>query len=307
MQVEFVIMLVYSSAEDPGVISDLYHEYWRVFLHSTKIYLTPTVYTGTYTRQRNQHWVKQMWFLPSYAFRTRWGDRNSANILTQIHIPLSMYHDKCCEIKVKNCGRRSGWDKEVQERVLEILKTRRGSLKSERWGSAGMTGESTPARADSMGQGVPGNASPPQRTQEGWEQSVTGTSPKGQLKGDLCGCSDMNLHMWENGRELLRSPKMSRLKITQVNHLPILHIRAPTETTGSAPEAGRMRSSPASPRGGPTTSPLPPSGGCCSPQHTVPSLHLHSQQGLVESSLRLPHLTPPPLFMVLLITRSPPR
>ena len=100
-------------------------------------------------------------------------------------------------------------------------------------------------------------------------------------------------------RELIRSPKMSQLKITQVNHLPVLHIRAPTQTTGSAPEVGRMHSSPASPRGRPTPSPLPPSGGHLLPWahgalsasaqpagsrllpgHTAPSLSLHSQQGL---------------------------
>lgn len=124
MRVEFVTMLVYSSAEDPGVISDLYHEYWHMFLHSTKIHLTPTVDTVTSMRQRNQRRVKTDTVLTLVWFP------DSANILTQISIPLSMYHDKCCEIKVKNSG-RSGWDEEVQERILEIWKTR---LSKDDWG-----------------------------------------------------------------------------------------------------------------------------------------------------------------------------
>ena len=86
-------------------------------------------------------------------------------------------------------------------------------------------------------------------------------------------------------RELIRSPKMSQLKITQVNHLLVLHIRAPTQTTGSAPEVGRMHSSPASPRGRPTPSPLPPSGG-----HLLAWVHgalsaSAQPAGSVESSL----------------------
>lgn len=117
MQVEFHIMLVHSSTRRFRYAFS--SASWILsFTHSFSKDLLGSYCLLSHIRDaaKSIYWAKQIQFLPSWSFQTKWGARDWTNTLTQINIPLSIHCDKSYEITgtVRDCtGKRCDWDHKV--------------------------------------------------------------------------------------------------------------------------------------------------------------------------------------------------